>query len=308
MDFNKTGIKNTLIKKYNIQPTAIIRLDGFYDANYKIFTFQRNYFFKIYGIDKLPSVIFQVDFINKSRLAGLSVAKIIRTLGNKYYINIQGYYAVLQEYIEGEQLSELNINKRLIKQIGEILGRLHKLTYGKKFLGKSWKKYVWDLAQFSLVVSDYLKIKNHLSPDLNNLVEPIIGQWKLKVKNLDKMRKGVVHNDYHHNNILIKKDKVVGIIDFGDSIYSWFAGDLAIALSHLNFNNKENFFRLIKSFLTGYEKNFKLNRLEKNNLIFLIKMRAVGAIIEITLLKKQKENLYKKILKSQIKVLKYLKN
>ena len=47
MDFNKTGIKNTLIKKYNIQPTAIIRLDGFYDANYKIFTFQRNYFFKI---------------------------------------------------------------------------------------------------------------------------------------------------------------------------------------------------------------------------------------------------------------------
>lgn len=79
---------------------------------------------------------------------------------------------------------------------------------------------------------------------------------------------GVIHGDLSFNNIIVNDNKILGIIDMGDVVYSYTFLEFAVALCYLILHEFEgNSGKLcnvqIKSFVAAYEKHYrKLNDLE----------------------------------------------
>lgn len=79
---------------------------------------------------------------------------------------------------------------------------------------------------------------------------------------------GIIHEDLSMNNIIMKDNKILGIIDLGDVLYSFTIFDFAVALCYLILHEfEDNNAKLsdvhIKSFVNSYEKQYRnLNDME----------------------------------------------
>jgi Ser/Thr protein kinase RdoA (MazF antagonist) len=94
-----------------------------------------------------------------------------------------------------------------------------------------------------------------LYPSVYKIAQELLGE--IAVLPRDKESYGIIHGDLHQGNFFVDGDKI-SIIDFGDSIYGWFALDVAISLCHaLWWGRKDeagNDFTnaIIENFMKGY--------------------------------------------------------
>ena len=94
-----------------------------------------------------------------------------------------------------------------------------------------------------------------LYPSVYKISQELLGEIAVLPREKDSF--GVIHGDMHQGNIFIDGVQV-SIIDFGDSIYGWFALDIAISLCHaLWWDRKDeagNDFTqsIIENFIKGY--------------------------------------------------------
>lgn len=274
-------LQKALEANFPFRVKKVKRLSGFYDANFSIVTDKGSRFVKVYGGDTLPSITFQIDFIEHLYKGRIPVGKVVETVKGKKYFPVLNTYGIVQTFLKGEHVDEKTISPKLLENLGAMLGKIHKVTKGKKFKGKKWKVYPWDLSQFALTAKNLPKVKKHLSADTYRLCEKVISDWKERLKGLSTLKKGVAHNDFHGKNILVEKNKCVGITDFGDSMYTWYAADIAVALMHLCFfapRPDKN----IQAFLKGYSRYFKLTPNELQYIPLLMRMRAYLVTVEIT--------------------------
>jgi len=286
---------------------SVKRLSGFYDANFLIQTDQGRYFSKIYGGDTLPSIRFQLDFIEHLYAARIPVGKLIETNSKRNYFPLGKTYGIVQAFLPGKHLDESSIDARLLENIGAMLGTIHATTKGKRFKGKVWKKYLWDLSQFSMTAGNLPKAKKHLPDEVYQLCRNVRNDWKSERGKLDKLRKGVCHNDFHGKNLLVEGNRVVGITDFGDSMRTWYAADIAGALMHLCFLNGRRPEANIQAFLKGYARHFALPASEKKFLPLLIRMRAYLVAVEITnQFGKTPPGMYRIFFKHAVEVLRFI--
>ncbi len=305
----ETSIKKALELNYAFTVRKIRKLSGFYDANFRLETNQGSYFLKLYGYDKLPSITFQIALIETLYNSGLPVGKIKNTKDDGKYFAFRQTFGIVQEFLKGNHLKDSKINLKLMENLGQTLGRIHTTTSHAKFKGKKWKKYPWDLAQFHIVAGHLSKVKKYLAPEVYTLSKGVISLWRDNSKDLEVLRKGVVHNDFHGKNLLIQKNRLVGITDFGDSIYSWFAADVAVALAHICFINHKKILSASRAFLKGYFKTFGLTDAEKEYLQLLVQMRACLLIVELTYFFRGKIIIfYRKFFKDSVYILKFFRS
>lgn len=86
-----------------------------------------------------------------------------------------------------------------------------------------------QLSQFTFAVKDVTRRK---------IVEDIIKQFKDRVLTVrEKLEKGIIHGDFNEQNIVVEKLNeewtIKGILDFGDSQYSCYLFELAIAITYM---------------------------------------------------------------------------
>lgn len=305
MTISESEIKRAFQKNYGLAVKALVPLAGFYDKNYQVVVQGETFFLKMYGFDALPSIRFQLSLIQKCVKAGLPVAALVPTKDQKMYFKVGKYHGSLQKFLAGKQLRAVKKTETVMEEVGGVLGKIHALTRGKRFEGKDWKTYPWDLSQFSLMVKDYAKIKSRLPAELALLIEEVVADWKSQRSSLDKMRKGIVHNDYHAGNILMAKGTCTGVVDFGDSMRTWYAADVAIACAHICFKGVKNPEKYMQAFLKGYSRYFQLNRLELGYLALLMRMRAVCVVVGLMVRSKEDEpGLYQSLFVEQVEFLK----
>jgi Ser/Thr protein kinase RdoA (MazF antagonist) len=72
--------------------------------------------------------------------------------------------------------------------------------------------------------------------------------------------------------VLVEKDKVVGLIDFGDIVYSYTVGDLAIAVAYVVLG-KTDPYAAAAPVIEGYREEFELNTEELDALWPLVRLR-----------------------------------
>lgn len=178
----------------------------------------------------------------------------IKTSKGKNYTLFQNKMIALFKFMEGEPIKK--VNRGILKEIGEYLGKFHSFSAGKQLYRKSRV----DMETY------YEKI------DFNAI--PISTSEKMKISQLyERVRKfdfsnlprGVIHNDIFPDNVFQKNGKIIGILDFNEAQTSFFIYDIAIVINYwirINSFSKEKESEFISIFLEEYQKYRKLSEAE----------------------------------------------
>src|SRR5262249_19526919 len=111
------------------------------------------------------------------------------------------------------------------------------------------------------------------------------------------LRRSVIHGDANDYNLLVDPQSlsVTGLIDFGDMVYSYTVGDLAIAIAYVILD--ENDPRAAAAeIVSGHQNEFELLEEELDALWPLVRLRlAMSVCLAAHQLRQQPENKYLQI-------------
>jgi Ser/Thr protein kinase RdoA (MazF antagonist) len=105
-----------------------------------------------------------------------------------------------------------------------------------------------------------------------------------------ELRRSVIHGDANDYNVLVDPESmtVSGLIDFGDMIYSYTVGDLAIALAYVVLGDGDP-----RDVIAGYTSEFMLLDEEREALWPLVRLRlAMSVCMAAHQSRQQPENEY----------------
>ncbi|HLE62532.1 MAG TPA: phosphotransferase, partial [Pyrinomonadaceae bacterium] len=148
----------------------------------------------------------------------------------------------LVTYLPGVPLAEVRPHSHeLLFDFGKKLGQLDRelADFDSPAVHRDFH---WDLANGPRVISEYGTLIENLN--LRKLVSQYAKDFERDIGPLlPKLRQSVIHNDANDYNVLVGNDdvvghnNVVGVIDFGDVVYSYTAGDLAVAIAYVVLDN-----------------------------------------------------------------------
>lgn len=191
----------------------------------------------------------------------ITCPKPIMNVYGKYYstelLGTTKHIVRLLEYIPGKIFKEVPLTNNLFYQAGVFVAKFDRAI--KNFTHDAYKthKSLWmldsvpKLEEFAYALKDISK---------QEIVEEVIAEFKSKVMgHYDKFEKGVIHGDFNEHNILVnkctstekKEYAVSGILDFGDSCYTLYIFELAIAMAYMMLQTGE--LETGGFFLAGYE-------------------------------------------------------
>jgi Ser/Thr protein kinase RdoA (MazF antagonist) len=149
----------------------------------------------------------------------------------------------------------------LFQSIGKAVGKFHTISKSYRPSSLALTRPAWfDSYE---IQSATKQLANSNYPAYEKLAKLIIQLKQLPTEPSDY---GLIHDDLHFANFLIKPDGQVAIVDFDDCGYGWFAIDVAMALFDvLVLNNSaseaqnQNFARrFMKHYLSGYRQENSL--------------------------------------------------
>jgi len=163
---------------------------------------------------------------------GEEIASISSILGEQYHVR-------LLTYLPGTPLGNIKRHSsHLFQDLGLKLGLL--TTAIQSFDHPSLHRdFHWDLANGLDIIENYGSLV--LEPDLRLIIQQLRIQFEQFTKPLlSGLQKSIIHNDSNDYNLLAgggddiysHDQTIVGLIDFGDMVYSYTIGELAVAIAY----------------------------------------------------------------------------
>ncbi|XP_060878487.1 hydroxylysine kinase [Metopolophium dirhodum] len=273
---NKDQVADILKNDYGFINGKIQELDGYDDKNYYITDVEKyteEIEFPIDGI--VVKFINSIDSKNLLLLdAQTKLTQHLERSGiycpipvfNKYGESYRSHildnkiHAVrVYKYVKGETMNKVKINSEMTANFGFYVGRLTSIL--KTFNHDGFhRSHLWALEKCPEVlkfveVFDQEKQQQTITTVINKFQSDVL----LKA---DYLEKSVIHEDLNMNNIIIKDNKILGIIDVGDVVHSFTIFDFSVALCYLIMHEfKDNNAKLsnvhIKNFVEAYEKQYR---------------------------------------------------
>lgn len=273
-------VRSFVQRRYGLNiPQLPIRFEsGLENTNYLITASKgEKYVFKVYEeLQKptIPTITFELSFLQYCKNAGLPVQTIVHSVQGNERVFFRKKPAVLLSYISGNNLREQSLNPTLAKKIGELIASFHLKAASFQVKGNPLRIHYWDLAQF-LVNEQRLSA---VPPKMQKKVQKGIAEYHQILPVLKQCKKGIIHNDFNQENVIVSGKNVMGIIDFGDAIKTILVADIAIAFAHLCFLQSKPLI-FCKEMYQAYTKKKNLNRAEQGVLFSLVKARFITGII-----------------------------
>ena len=199
----------------------------------------------------------------------------------KDQFNRESFVRILK-YIDGDMYANIKSNNCLEESIGYFLGDL---SNELKNLGHSasFRKFLWDPSNI-----DWIKNKQKLFSGFKaDIIKKNILEYNFFVKkNKHNLRYSLTHGDVNNYNLVIKNNKLVGLIDYGDMIYAPTINDLAIALAYV-LMKKDDLFLSLKNVIINYNKKFPISLKEIYSLITLVKCRLTITVVMASIQRKK---------------------
>ena len=194
------------------------------------------------------------------------------------------HFMRLMTYLPGVPLSEMNPHSSvLLRDLGRKLGQLDRALADFDHPAVH-RDFHWDLANGNRVVSEYGELIENT--DLREVV--LSCRFELKTD----LRRSVIHGDANDYNVLVDSDRVTGLIDFGDIVYSWTIGNLAIAVAYVVLG-KDDPWAAAAHVVEGYTEEFELFDKELAVLWELVRLRwAMSACLAAYQQRHRPENEY----------------
>ena len=186
----------------------------------------------------------------------------------EFVISVENKNGILYKYILGK--NNTNPDSYHCFKIGEILGKIHKLTMNREYSGRK----EWGL---KTAKEKFEEIKNEITDN------EILEKFSLILNELtfpDDLPKGILHEDFGKGHVFFIKEEISGIIDWDRSYYGPLILDLGQAIRGWCMDNwkdvnTEKAYSLIK----GYESQRKLNETERTSLLNVVKFAFIERAI-----------------------------
>lgn len=158
---------------------------------------------------------------------------------------------------------------KLYENLGAFLGNMDLAL--QDFKNPSMHRhYTWDISTARDANYTLASIKEH---DKRRLVNYFLLQFEMEVlPTLSSYRHTYAHNDANDYNILVNNEEILGIIDFGDMVYTALINNLAIACTYAMLNT-ENPLSAATLVVKGYHSILPLEERELSILYYLIAAR-----------------------------------
>ena len=147
------------------------------------------------------------------------------------------------------------------------------------------RRFVWDLRSVESTFQD--RLAEVTEKGRRRLAESLFEQsWSRLSPEADDLRRSVIHGDANDYNLLVRKAGVdsppgwadrLGLIDFGDLIYSWTIAELAIGCAYL-LMDKADLPAALSGPVRGYNRELPLSELEMSLLYDLIVLRLLVSV------------------------------
>ena len=194
----------------------------------------------------------------------------------------EGHFVRLVTYLPGVPLAEVKPHTPgLLHDLGRKLGQLSRALVDFDHPAVH-RDFHWDLANGNRTIDQYAHLIDN--PDLRELV------LKCRYEANGGLRRSVIHGDANDYNVLVDPDSmtVSGLIDFGDMVYSYTVGDLAIAIAYVVLGTVDP-----RDVIAGYTSEFGLLEEEREALWPLVRLRlAMSVCIAAHQIRQQPQNEY----------------
>jgi Ser/Thr protein kinase RdoA (MazF antagonist) len=193
------------------------------------------------------------------------------------------HFVRLVTYLPGVPLGEVTTHSpELLRDLGRKLGQLDRAMSDFDHPAVH-RDFHWDLANGNRLIAAYAE------PHLRELV------IKCRYDGKTDLRRSVIHGDANDYNVLVESDRVTGLIDFGDMVYSWTVCNLAIAVAYVVLG-KEDPFGAGAYVIDGYTQEFSLDKEELDVLWKLVRLRlAMSVCVATYQLRQRPDNEYLRI-------------
>lgn len=179
----------------------------------------------------------------------------------------------LLNYLPGKLLSDVPFTPGLLRAVGHSLGLMdaslqefdHEATH---------RTHIWDLAN-TAAVGDFVEAVTDAK--LAEVIREVIAAYADRVATAGArgdLRKGVIHNDANDHNLIVDDagERVVAVIDFGDTVHTHVVNELGIAMAYA-IMDKPDLVATASHMVKGYCEAFPLNEAELSALYVLVAAR-----------------------------------
>lgn len=269
--FGNNDIKKFINQKYNIKVNKIETIGwGMMNTNYIIFSRNAKHIFRQNNSKNLKQVQFEIEILRYLEQKNFPSPRIRKMTNNKDTAIFQKKPCWAYKYIEGENFTV--VIPAAIKQIGVLLGELHKLLRNFK---PSVTKQTRDPEELKKIVK-----RNKQKMIHSRLISPkeLIEFMEVELEKFSfpsRLPVGITHQDVKPDNIIVKNGKIEGIIDFDNAYRGVLLHDITTTIIWTCFNDNKLNFKLATAFLSGYNSQRAMTRLEKKFLLASIRFRLV---------------------------------
>jgi homoserine kinase type II len=244
-------------------------VNGTVNTTVLIKTTQSNFVLRYYENRKKRHVQFEVDLMNYLKSKSFLCPKVIKDKNGNFINSYQNKPYIIIEYVDGRHFKNPNYfnNIEFLKQFSKIVARFHKLSrqykikdpYGHEEFNV---KYCWNKFQNN---PHYHRTKDSrqtwFKQEINKINIP---------KNLPK---GVCHCDLNYSNVLMKKNKIVSLLDFDMACYTYLVYDIASLIYWEAWPPKKGYnVQKTQTIVKEYNKIRNLNNNERNHIYDFLKL------------------------------------
>ncbi|APJ03490.1 phosphotransferase [Silvanigrella aquatica] len=177
----------------------------------------------------------------------LSVPKLLPFNNGCFVKKINELCFFAYEIIDGKSPKQVDLSNYLAQEAAILLSNFFKISSQYETKNKT------PINDIKSIHNMFINFKNKFLSQIDYSYFHEIENFFANIKIdswLEKNEKGLVHGDYFFENILLKKNKIVGIIDFGDVYYGNMVNDLVIGAMEFSVDTLEVFnLQWMQSFL-----------------------------------------------------------
>ena len=209
--------------------------------------------------------------------------KLVPAKSGDEIVRVKSHFVRMVHFVPGVPLAEIKPQSSgLLHDLGRKLGQLAAALADFDHSAVH-RDFHWDLANGNRVVNEYAGLIENAS----------VGELVLKCRYEApaSLRRSVIHGDANDYNLLVDPQSmtVSGLIDFGDMVYSYTVGDLAIAIAYVILDPDADVAEIVR----GYRSEFALREDELEALWPLVRLRlAMSVCLAAHQLRQQPENQY----------------
>lgn len=195
------------------------------------------------------------------------------------------YIVRLFEFLPGRILEGAPYTADLLFEIGKVSGEIDKACQDFYHPAHAKHRRIWSLTEVPGLSKFFEYITDQ---DQKQLAVDVIDAFKREVvDHYEELRSGTIHADFGEQNILIRKSEiegreyeVAGILDFGDSAFSYYIFEIAINMCYMMLDsNVLDTFETGGHMLAGYLSVFNLPQKDMQILKECICARMIQSLI-----------------------------